>query len=146
MERYHLIGELKRINNQIKRKIDADPVFIEQNKTTGSRGYVIGFINRKNSAGEEVYERDIEKEFGIRRSTATQMLNSMEENGLIERVSESSDKRLKRIVLTKKAKECHNIVCAKLDKIDEELTGLLTQEEFSQLKNILEKLKEGLQC
>jgi len=146
MERYHLIGELKRINNQIKRKIDADPVFIEQNKTTGSRGYVIGFINRKNSAGEEVYERDIEKEFGIRRSTATQMLNSMEKNGLIERVSESSDKRLKRIVLTKKAKECHKIVCAKLDKIDEELTGLLTKEEFSQLKNILEKLKEGLQC
>ncbi len=146
MERYHLIGELKRINNQIKRKIDSDPVFIEQNKTTGSRGYVIGFIYRKNLLKEEVYERDIEKEFGIRRSTATQMLNSMEANGLIERISECTDKRLKRIVLTEKAKDFHKTICAELDKIDEELTSLLTEEEFAQLKRIIEKLKDGLKC
>jgi DNA-binding MarR family transcriptional regulator len=146
MEKYHLIGELKRINNQIKRKIDSDPVFIEQNKTTGSRGYVIGFIYRKTLLKEEVYERDIEKEFGIRRSTATQMLNSMESNGLIERISESSDKRLKRIVLTEKAKDFHKTICSELDKIDEELIGLLTEEEFTQLKRIIEKLKDGLKC
>ncbi len=146
MEKFRLIGELKRINNGIKRKIDSDPVFIEQNETTGSRGYIIGFINRKTALGETVYERDIEKEFGIRRSTVTQMLNSMEKNGLIERISESSDKRLKRIILTEKAKKCHKTVCSELDKIDQELINYLTADEVEQLKNILEKLKEGLKC
>lgn len=146
MEKYHLIGELKRINNQIKRKIDSDPVFIEQNKTTGSRGYVIGFINRKTNNKEPVYERDIEKEFGIRRSTTTQMLNSMEKNGLIERVSDCEDKRLKRIVLTQKALSCHEMICGELDKMDEELISLLTEQELQQFKVIIEKLKDGLKC
>ena len=146
MEKYHLIGELKRINNGIKRKIDSDPVFIEQNKTTGSRGYVLGFIQKKTKLGEAVYERDIEKEFGIRRSTATQMLNSMEENGLIVRESTAEDKRLKKIVLTQKALECNTLICGELQKLDGELIDLLTEQEFAQLKIILEKLKEGLKC
>ena len=146
MEKYRLIGELKRINNQIKRKIDSDPVFIEQNKTTGSRGYLIGFIQRKTANNQPVYERDIEKEFDLRRSTVTQMLNSMEHNGLITRISETQDKRLKRIVLTDKAKICHDVVCAKLDEIDAELISLLSPQEFEQLKNALTKLKEGLKC
>ncbi len=146
MEKYHLIGEFKRINNSIKRKIDSDPVFIEQNKTTGSRGYVLGFIKRKTLAGEAVYERDIEREFGIRRSTATQMLNSMEQNGLIVRESSDQDKRLKKIVLTKKAQDCHELICGELQKLDAELIALLTEQEFAQLKIIIEKLKEGLKC
>ena len=146
MEKYHLIGELKRINNGIKRKIDSDPIFIEQNKTTGSRGYVLGFIQRKAKLGEAVYERDIEKEFGIRRSTATQMLNSMEQNGLIVREISFEDKRLKKIVLTPKAQECNALICGELQKLDGELIGLLTEQEFAQLKVILEKLKEGLKC
>ena len=51
----------------------------------------------------EVYQKDIEEEFRIRKSTATGILQLMEKNGFISRESSKKDARLKRIVPTPKA-------------------------------------------
>ena len=46
----------------------------------------------------EIYQKDVEEEFQIRKSTATGILQLMEKNGFIYRESSSKDARLKRIV------------------------------------------------
>ena len=51
----------------------------------------------------EVYQKDLESVFQIRRSTATEILKSMERKGLILRVPSALDRRSKRIHLTAKA-------------------------------------------
>jgi len=141
---YHLLGELKRLNNHVLRKISSDELLKAQEEITGSKGYIIGYIAKKTAQGENVYQKDIEKEFSLRRSSATQVLNSLENNGLICRKSEDLDKRLKRIIITEKGENSHKIVINRLNEIDEELISRLTREEFENFKIIIEKLKEGL--
>ena len=51
----------------------------------------------------EIYQKDVEEEFQIRKSTATGILQLMEKNGFIYRESSEKDARLKTIVPTKKA-------------------------------------------
>lgn len=141
---YHLLGELKRLNNLVLRKLSSDEVIKAQDKVTGARGYIIGFVARKTCKGEKVYQKDIEKEFSLRRPSATQILNSLEKSGLICRLAEERDKRLKSIVVTKKGEECHKKVVARLDEIDASLISKLTAEELETFIAVVEKLKEGL--
>ena len=54
-----------------------------------------------------MFQKDIEKQFGVRRSTMTAILQSMEKNGLIRRERVGSDGRLKRLALTEKALAIH---------------------------------------
>lgn len=51
----------------------------------------------------DVFQRDIESAFTIRRPTASGILRLMEENGLIRRESVAHDKRLKKLVVTDQA-------------------------------------------
>ena len=51
----------------------------------------------------DLYQKDVEEEFKIRRSTTTGILQLMEKNGFIYRESVAKDARLKRIIPTKKA-------------------------------------------
>lgn len=144
MEEYHFIGELKRINNLIKRRVDSDEVLSSQTRMTGTHGYVIGFIARRNAEGEDVYQKDIESRFSMRRSSVTELLNNMELGGFIKRESDVKDKRLKKVVLTDKAMAVHKRVVARLQSIDEELISLLTPQEFDSLKVALGKIKDYL--
>lgn len=141
---FKLCGEIRCLSNLIKRRIDSDPIFSEQNKVTGTHGYILGFLCRKNDACEPVYQRDLEQAFSIRRSTATEVLNTMETNGLILRESSSTDKRLKRLVVTEKGYRTHKLIVSRLNSVDEELINVLTLDEFEALKTIIEKLKNNL--
>lgn len=141
---FRLGGEIRCLSNLIKRRIDSDPVFSEQNKVTGTHGYILGFLCRKGNANEVVYQRDLEQAFSIRRSTATEILNTMETNGLVIRENSETDKRMKKLVVTPKGYQTHKLIVSRLNAVDEELIDLLSKEEFCALKTIIEKLKQNL--
>ena len=65
--------------------------------------WVIGYLSEHE--GKDVFQRDLEEEFSVRRSTATGILQLMEKNELITREPVSHDARLKKLVLTPKAIE-----------------------------------------
>lgn len=141
---FRLGGEIRCLSNLIKRRIDSDPIFSEQNKVTGTHGYILGFLCRKGNANEVVYQRDLEQAFSIRRSTATEILNTMETNGLVIRENSETDKRMKKLVVTEKGYQTHKLIVSRLNAVDEELIDILTDEEFDSLKTIIEKLKQNL--
>ena len=144
MEKFRIGGEFRTVSNLIKRKFDADPVLVEQKNVTGTHGYVLGFIRRKNAEGIKDYQRDIEQAFSIRRSTATEILNVMEQNELIVRKPNEQDKRMKEIVVTEKATKIHEKIIERLDTIDGEIKSVLTVDEISSLESIITKLKDYL--
>ena len=55
-----------------------------------------------------VYQKDIEKEFKVSKSTVTEILQLMEKNGFIIRKSSKRDGRKKRILPTITANHIHN--------------------------------------
>ena len=92
---------LRNVNILIKRSMENSPVKKEMDNVTGMHGYIIGYLKSRGS--EDVFQRDVEQRFSMRRSTATAILQLMEKNGLIIRSAVDYDARLKRIQLTEKA-------------------------------------------
>ena len=99
MKERHLGFEIRTLNNCVKRYVHSTrpPEFEE---STGVHGWAIRYFYENRD--KDIFQRDFEARFSIRRSTATNMLKLMEKNGLITRESVSYDARLKKIVLTKK--------------------------------------------
>ena len=104
---------------------------------TGGHGYIVCFIANSKV---NVFQKDIEKEFKIRRSTVTTTLNLMEKNGIIMRESVKSDNRLKRISLTQKGYEYFEIFKKHIEETENEIESVLTDEEKAVFSKIIEKL------
>ena len=138
----HIGFEMRRISNLIKRNIDNAMSGKNFEKLTGMQGRVIGYLY--HNMGKEVFQKDIENEFSIRRSTATTMLQTMEKHGLIKRVSVESDARLKRIILTEMAIKRHKIFETEIERVENGVLAGLTNDEADTLFKLLDKIKSNL--
>ena len=88
---------------------------------SGVRGMVLGDIVRANRNGRDVYQRDIEQWFNIRRSSVTALLQGMEQDGFITRCAVEKDARLKRLVATDKGRACHAEIEASIAQFESDL-------------------------
>ena len=80
---FALIGTINALGKKIRRFCDRNAARLG---LTGTQGHVLCFIFIV-SQWQDIYQRDIEEEFEIRRSTATGILKLLERDGFIERVS-----------------------------------------------------------
>jgi len=135
--------EIRMLANLVKRSMETSAANDGQETTTGLQGWIIGFL--VNNADREVFQRDIEKEFDIRRATVTGILQLMERDGLIERKSVEQDARLKKIILTEKAKRIHEVNYQRFVEFEKKLQADLTAEELDTFCSIVEKLKKNLE-
>ena len=128
--------------NAVKRRTDETVGSCVSCVTTRTQGWVIGFL--ADHEDEEIFQRDIEAQMGIRRSTATGILQLMEKNGLITRESVEHDARLKRLVLTPMAKEAHQTIKEVIEQNDRDMLSCLTPEEQDAFFALTDKLMAGL--
>jgi DNA-binding MarR family transcriptional regulator len=108
---------------------------------TGSQAHIINYIYDESNK-REVFQRDVEKEFDIRRSSATIALQLMEANGFIKRESVPSDARLKKITLTEKGVFVQKIVREIIDQSEKSLRDALTKNEYNTLVSVINKLSK----
>ena len=136
----NIIFELKSLDNLIKRKGDAHMRALDKDhQITRMHHWIIGYLYRQRA--HDVYQRDIEAEFRISRSTTSNMLSLMEKKGFISRQSVDSDARLKRVVLTDKAIELHTRHMDDLHHFDTIVENSITPQEKSEFLRIIEKLR-----
>lgn len=145
--KFHISGEIRCLSNKIRRKVDNMNAIVKLDELSGTNGFIIGYIE---ASKRPVYQKDIEKEFGITRSTASKVISLMEKKGLIERRSVKNDARLKEIILTSKALELNQDVIVEIDHLDEKLMKGFSEEEInlfsSYLKRITDNLNLGDDC
>ena len=106
------------------------------------QGMLIGFLMK--NAGKEIFQKDIEAEFAIARSTVTATLDSMERKGYITREAVVRDARLKKISLTPKAVESHNRIIADLEQLETIMFTGVSCEEAETLFHVMDKIKANL--
>ena len=134
--------ECRCVSNLVRRKMgETDAIKLSQ-ELTGMHGFVIGYLY--NNQHQEVYQKDLEKRFEMRRSTATQMLSLMEKNGLILRQPVLHDARLKKLVLTDKAVQMHKEVVKEIERMEGLLTKGVSQEELATFFAVMDKVKANL--
>ena len=110
---------------------------------TPMQKHVLKFILLE-SLHREIYQKDVEDEFQIRRSTVTGIIQLMEKNGFLYRESVSKDARLKRLVPTKKSEELRNKIIENIIERDQKMTEGISEEELKSCKNVLLKIFENL--
>ncbi len=109
---------------------------------TSIQCWVMGHI--RANRGEDIFQRDIEIKFNIRRSTASGILRLMEKKGLIKRESVDYDARLKKLVLTPVAIKMSEKVEQEVAMMEERLRQGLTLEEQKAFFAILDKIKKNI--
>ena len=139
----HIGFEIKTLSNLIKRQFDQSSNKKEIDNLTGTNGWVIGYL--ANNQHRDVFQRDLELEFSIRRSTASKILQLMEKKGFIKREAVEYDARLKKLVLTEKALEVHAIAQQGINQLEKKISKGLTNEEIETFFKIAEKIKKNLE-
>lgn len=135
------IGRLVGIfSNRIHRRMGRE---IGQYGLTSVQGRILGFV-RHESAKRDIFQKDIEEEFDIRRSSVTSVLQLMEKNGYIKRVSVSEDARLKKIILTEKGLDIQNKIHDCILKVEKSLQEELSSEEKDILVSLITRLSEKI--
>ena len=135
-------NELRSLSHLIYRFIENLPNKKSVESMTGTNGCIIGYL--AENSGRDIFQKDIEKAFGITRSTASKVINLMEQKGLVERQSVSCDARLKKIVLTEKSKAISHLMAEDMNLVDGVLTDGFSEEEREALNNYLERMKKNL--
>lgn len=92
----------------------------------------------------EVYQKDIEEEFRIRKSTATGILQLMEKNGFISQESSKKDARLKRIVPTPKAEALRPEILEHIRDTEKRLIQGIDQEDVKICRKVLVQMIQNL--
>ena len=135
-------AQIRRVDNLIFRKINQFSRENEVEQATPMHGWIIEYLYRHLDT--PVFQRDIEREFSITRSTVTNILQLMERKGYIARRSVPQDARLKQLVLTEAGVQFHEKTMLTFHQTDDYVAGLLTEEENAELLRLLNKLREAL--
>ena len=135
-------NELRSLSHLVYRFIENLPNKKKVESMTGTNGCIIGYL--AENTDHDVFQKDIEKAFGITRSTASKVINLMEQKGLVERQSVSYDARLKKIVMTDKSKAISHLMTEDMILVDGILTDGFTEEEKKALCSYLERMKKNL--
>ncbi|MDC7238043.1 MAG: MarR family transcriptional regulator [Sphaerochaetaceae bacterium] len=135
--------ELRRLTNHVRRKLMTFKGDKNNKRQTSSHYYIINYIASKGN--EDVFQRDIDQRFSLRRPTTTEILKLMERNGLVTKKSVENDLRLKKVVLTKKAKVLGAEFETFLDDMESQMTEGISDEHMEVFFDVVEKMRLNLE-
>lgn len=132
-----LINKLANLQRRFFEKISAEEEF------SGAELKILHYLLRhKNS---DVFQKDLEKEFGIRPPTATDFLKSLAKSGLVRRESLAGDARFKKIVPTEKAELLESQINKATEKLEEQLSENIEEEKLAVWEEVMKKMIENLE-
>lgn len=136
--------QIRALSNLIRRDIEKNISEMESRPNGRIHGWAINYFY--DNRDKDIFQKDFEEKFSIRRSTASNMLKLMEKDGYIKRVSVKNDARLKKIVLTDKAIKIHTEICKDIAAREKRLREGLTADELDAFFRVTEKLKKNIEA
>ena len=110
-----------------------------------AQGKILNYVLVESEA-RSVYQKDLEREFGLRPSTVTEMLNALEQKKLIQRVSDEWDGRYKKIVFTEKARSMKDRIRQEVEETEHLLLQGITEQEKQEFLRIAGKMLQNLEA
>ena len=132
--------DISRLSNMQRRSIDR---LAKGKSYSGTEGKIMHYLFAKRD--KTVYQKNIESVFGLRASTATQVIASLEKAGLIRRVTSAADGRYKEIVLTEKANEYREDVFRDMDALEERIVRGISPEQLDAWRLVTEIMIRNLE-
>lgn len=133
----------KRISNLYARRIfEVKGRIPEMKGVTAMQGLVAGYLTENSD--RDIFQKDVEAELDIRSSSASNLLQRMEKNGLIIRTPVPGDTRWKKIELTEKAEDLKKKIHKELLIIEKKALKGFTKEDKDMLFLLLNKAIKNL--
>ena len=129
-------------NTAFTRRFLQDGLADGLDEVTIMHGWIMGYLHRNED--KDIYQKTIESEFGICRSSVTSLVKLMEKKGYIRRETVPGDARLKKIVLTSEGKATAIRVKETLDNMECDILKGISQEELQTYFAVADKIKINL--
>ena len=130
---------IKRLSNGISREMCAA---FGSGMFSGAQGRTLHFLLAHTKS--DIFQKDIEEEFGLRPPTATALLKELEQRGLIRKDPVPYDARKKKIVVTEEALQYKDCVLKGLKELDQKLTAGISDEEMQVFFYVTGKMLDNL--
>lgn len=127
---------IKILNNHFRRRG-------QEFEKCGANGHILFYLFK--NCKSDIYQKDIEDAFSIRRSTATGVLQRMEKNGLIVRSPCSFDARLKTIGLTDKALAILQRIDKSIDETETIVRKNISQNDLDIFFKVIKKMIKNME-
>ena len=138
-----IVLTLKVLTNLFTRKLEEGIRKEVENSITPVQAQILSFFGRTKRTA--IPQREIQREFGIRGSTAANILHLMENNHLIARSPCPTDARQNIVSLTPISQDLCKKHLAFFQEFEQTLQSNLTEGELKQFFTITEKLKKNLE-
>ena len=137
------IGKLiHELDNILYRNMLAIGKRYDYDQLTVLSGWILHYLSMNE--GKEVFQKDIENEFGITRSTVTGIIKLMEQKGFITRISVPKDARLKQLVLTDMGRKYEEQMGSQMRQNNLQLQKNITEEEMETFLRVIDKIKQNV--
>lgn len=137
--------ETGKIINRISNRLRSRSQAVHTELGIGSaQGKVLNYV-LVESVHHSVCQKDLEKEFGLRPSTMTEMLNALEKKELIARIADEQDGRYKKIVFTEKALVMKDRIRQEVEGTEALLLQGISSEEQEEFMRIAGKMLQNLE-
>lgn len=103
---------------------------------------LLAYMHKKK--GKEIYQKDLEKIFDMRRSTISGILKNMEKNNLIKRIESKKDARIKQIITTDYSLKVASHMDEKRREFDKILEKNISKEDLKTFYKVIDQIKENL--
>lgn len=125
-----------------RREMEANIRSIGLEGISASNAWIIGYL--AYNEGKDIFQKDIERNFRIGKSSIAGTLKMMEEKGIIIRQSVEGDARLKKVCLTEKGRECSHRMEQGKEELEQKVSRGLTEEEMEFFFQIIKKMQNNL--
>lgn len=133
--------EIKAIDNMITRQIiSVSKEDIYHMSPVQAR--LLIYINKNKE--KEIYQKDLEELFNMRRSTISGILKTMEKNNLIRRIDNPKDARIKQIILTNYSLNIGDRMKKSRDEFDKKLERNISKEDLETFYKVIDQIKENI--
>ena len=105
--------------------------------------HIISFLRRNSD--KNITQKEICEFIKMKAPTISLTLQSMEQEGLVERIKSETDSRCTYVVLTKKGEELDERIKGFFRSTEEILESALTKDELETVNTILEKISLRLE-
>lgn len=137
-EKYKIGHVIKGLHGAFGKKFMACGMEAGLDEVTLMHGWIMGYLHHNQE--KAVYQKTIESNFNIRRSTVTAILQLMEKKGYIKRSSVEGDARLKQISLTKQGTEIAVKTRAMIDSMESSILEGIDPEQLKTFYEVAQKL------
>ena len=136
-------GRLVRmLNHQLKRNQKPEEA-LEDDELTPMQRHILNYILLE-TLHRDIYQKNLEEEFQVRKSTVSGILKLIEKNGFIYRESVKEDARLKRILPTKKAEALSPSILEHIHETEIRMTEGVSEQDLFLCKKVLYQMCQNL--